>query len=409
MRRTLEAIQMARPIRILLFSTLYPSSARPLHGVFVETRLRELLSCGGVQAKVVAPVPWFPFTSARHGDYAAMASTPTREKRHGLDVLHPRYLAIPKVGMSVAPFLLARAGLRAARQLQAEGFDFDLIDAHYFYPDGVAAAQVAKRLGKPCVITARGSDLNLIANYMVPRKLMLNAARQAAALVGVSQALVERMRELGMPAGKLHMFRNGVDVHRFRPLPQAQMHRELGIDGAPLLLSVGNLVPLKGHDLCIDALAELRASHPQARLLIVGKGPERERLQSQARAHGLADAVTFVGPVPNEELARWYSAADVLLLASSREGWPNVLLEAMACGTPVVATRVGGIPEVVAESCAGRLFDRREPSGIAAAVGELLAHLPDREAVRQYAGRFGWSETSQAQKRVFADLVQVSD
>jgi teichuronic acid biosynthesis glycosyltransferase TuaC len=145
---------MGRTIRTLLFSTLYPSSARPVHGIFVETRLRELLSGGRVQTKVVAPVPWFPSTDPRWGDYARMAATPPRETRNGIDVLHPRYPVIPKLGMTLSPFLLAAASLGPIRALMREGFDFDVIDAHYYYPDGVAAAWLAKRLDRPFTVTA---------------------------------------------------------------------------------------------------------------------------------------------------------------------------------------------------------------------------------------------------------------
>ncbi len=160
---------MPRAVRALVYSTLYPSSARPGHGIFVETRLRELLSTGQVEAKVIAPVPWFPSRHPRWGERARMAGTPLRETRHDVDVLHPRYALLPRVGMTTAPWTLAAASIVAARRLIAQGWDFDLIDAHYFYPDGVAAALMARALGKPFVITARGSDLNLIARHRLPR------------------------------------------------------------------------------------------------------------------------------------------------------------------------------------------------------------------------------------------------
>jgi len=162
----------ARPIRTLLFSTLYPSSVRPGHGIFVETRLRELLQSGQVATQVVAPVPWFPSTNPRYGDYARMAATPAQEVHNGISVLHPRYLLPPKVGMSLAPFLLALGALPTLKKIIRSGFDFDVIDAHYYYPDGVAAALLARYFNKPLVVTARGSDVNLIANFAVPRSLM---------------------------------------------------------------------------------------------------------------------------------------------------------------------------------------------------------------------------------------------
>lgn len=396
---------MTGPIRTLLFSTLYPSSSRPLNGIFVETRLRELLRTGLVQTRVVAPVPWFPSTDPRYGEYAAMARTPARELLNGIEVLHPRYLVAPKIGMNVAPFLLALGARRTVADVIAGGFEFDVIDAHYYYPDGVAAAILARWFGKPLAITARGTDLNLIPNHWWPRKLIQWAARHADASIGVSSALTDVLRGWRVDERKLHVMRNGVDLERFRPLPQAQARAALGIDGDPVLLSVGNLFELKGHHVAIAALAVMSATHPHARLVIVGDGPERGRLRLYATRLGVADRVTFAGARPNAELLHWYSAADVLLLASSREGWPNVLLEAMACGTPVVASVIGGIPEIVRSDVGGRLVAERSGEAFAGAVRDLLARGIDRAAVRAYAEDFGWERTSDDQLRLFRSLV----
>lgn len=393
-----------RRIRTLLFSTLYPSSARPVHGIFVETRLRELLRTGEVDTRVIAPVPWFPSTDARWGDYARIARTPRREQRHGIDVLHPRYPLLPKVGMTLAPFGLAAACIGPIRGLIADGFDFDLIDAHFYYPDGVAAAMLARHFGKPVAITARGSDLNLYPSFAVPRRLMQWAARRADASIGVAGALVDILRGWQVEPARLHVLRNGVDLARFGPRPAGEARTRIGQFGDPLLLSVGNLLELKGHHLIVQALAQLRGHWPGARLVIVGDGPQRGALGTLVQRLGLAEAVHFAGVVPNERLADYYAAADAMLLASSREGWANVLLESMACGTPVVATRVGGSAEVVAAPEAGVLVDRRDPAALADGVRALMAVAPDRAAVRRYAEGFGWAETSWRQVELFRRL-----
>ena len=181
------------PIRTLLFSTLFPSEVRPGHGIFVETRLRELLASGQIQTKVVAPVPWFFSTDDRFGNYARMARTPLRETRQGVDIQHPRYFLPPKVGMNIAPFMLALGAVPAVRRLIGEGFDFDVIDAHYYYPDGVAAAILAWYFKKPFVVTARGSDINLIAEHAIPGNMIRWAADKASASIGVSVALTGAM------------------------------------------------------------------------------------------------------------------------------------------------------------------------------------------------------------------------
>lgn len=395
------ASEPGRPVRILTFSTLYPSSVRPGHGIFVETRLRELLKGGGVEARVVAPVPWFPSTNPRFGEYALMARTPARETHNGIDVQHPRYLLPPKVGMTMAPLSIALAALPALRRLQREGFDFDVIDAHYYYPDGVAAALLARWLGKPFTVTARGTDLNLIPQYALPRRMMQWTARQAQTSIGVCSALVDVLRGWNIDESRLKVMRNGVDLQRFRPVPQQEARRELGIDGSPLLLSVGYLIERKGHHVLIDALHRMTVSHPGARLVIVGDGPERGALQALAAQLGVSERVHFAGAQPNAQLYHWYSAADVFLLASSREGWANVLLEAMACGTPVVATNIWGTPEVVSDPRVGALVGVREGAVFARAIAAILAAPTDRPLVRAYAEGFGWDPTSQAQLTLF--------
>jgi len=398
------ACTMSRPLRVLLFSTLFPSSARPVHGIFVETRLRELLRTGEVEVKVVAPVPWFWSDDERHGERAKMARTPRHERRNGIDVFHPRYALLPKVGMTSAPASLALAALPTIRRLVREGFDFDLIDAHYYYPDGVAAALLAKWFRKPLTITARGTDLNLIPQYQLPRRMMQWAASRADASIGVCSALVDVLRDWRIDPSRLHVMRNGVDLERFKPLPMAETRAQLGVEGRPLLLSVGHLIERKGHHVAIDALPTFLKAHPEGRLVIVGEGEERARLEAQAQRLGVADRVTFTGAVANETMKNWYSAADALILASSREGWANVLLEAMACGCPVVATRIWGTPEVVADDAVGLMFDQREGSALAGALLSLLASPRDRARVRQYAEGFGWEHTTQAQLSLFRRL-----
>lgn len=394
----------AVPIRTLLFSSLYPSSVRPGHGIFVETRLRELLASGKVQTRVVAPVPWFFSTNARFGEYAKMARTPLKESLGGLEVHHPRYILPPKIGMHLAPLSMALGAVRVIKRIMNEGFDFDLIDAHYYYPDGVAAALLGQWLRKPVVITARGSDLNLLADYWLPQKMMRWAAAKAAASIGVSNALVQILRDWGLPEDRLQVMRNGVDLNRFRPVPRDHDKGKLGLDTGPVLLSVGNLVPNKGHDIVMHALVSISARYPRSSLLIVGSGPERQNLESLAAQLGIAQRVCFAGVIPNDQLLHWYSAADVLVLASSREGWPNVLLESMACGTPVVSMRVGGTPEIVTQAESGRLVGSRDAQSFAAQILELLADPPPRDRVRAYAENFGWGGTTDAQVARFETI-----
>jgi teichuronic acid biosynthesis glycosyltransferase TuaC len=386
-------------MRLLTFTSLYPYPEKPSHGIFVETRLRHLLASGQAESRVVAPVPWFPVRHPAFGRYASFARIPRRECRHGIDVVRPRFASIPRVGMGVAPILLAAGARRCVGNiLDAHGFD--VIDAHYFYPDGVAAAMLGRYFNKPVVITARGSDIGLIPAYPLARRQIVWAARQARGLVAVCDALRVAMVRLGIPAAKIGTLRNGVDLALFRPVERDAVRAHLDIAGYTLL-AVGNLVPLKGHELMIEALPLL----PDVRLLIAGAGPLQRHLEAAASRLGVAGRVRFLGALPQDALRGYYGAADALLLASSSEGWANVLLESMACGTPVVAPRVGGIPEVVADPAAGLLYRERTGAAIAEAVRQLRASQPDRDATRRYAERFSWDETTRGQLRLFRSIV----
>lgn len=392
-------------IKTLLFSTLYPSTTRPIHGIFVETRLRELLKSGEVETKVVAPVPWFPFPSKRFGEYGKFAATPKFENLHGVDVYHPRYLLPPIIGMNIAPHFLARAALPTIKKIIRDGFDFDLIDAHYYYPDGVAAGIIASQLGKPFVVTARGTDLNLIPEYRYPRQLILKTADAASASIGVCKALMDSLAELGAEKNKLMVFRNGVDLENFKPEDRSVARKKLGLSSNRILLSVGHLVERKGHHIAIQALPLL----PKDVLLVIaGSGPENRNLQSLAQKLGLQQRVLFTGQLANQDLKWWYSAADALVLCSSREGWANVLLEAMACATPVIATNIWGTPEVVSNTNAGLLMVERSASALAHSFETLFLNYPAREAVRKHAEKFSWQETTKAQLALFRNLQQAS-
>ncbi len=387
-------------MRILTMSTLYPNAMTPSHGVFVENRLAAYVSKRNKSARVIAPTPWFPFPQNVFGRYADFARTPNVETRRGLSVSHPRYFLPPKVGMTYAAHSLTKCFLAAARAEIAAGRDFDLIDAHYLYPDGVAAVRVARALGKPVVLTARGSDVSLLPTFPRQRRMIVDAVMRADAVICVAAALKDALVELGAPAEKITVIRNGVDLDMFAPKDRDAARARFGVDG-PTVASVGHLIERKGHDVAIDAVAD----DSTLTLLIAGDGPERGALKAQAARRGVADRVRFLGRLDHADLAHVYSAADVLVLASSREGWPNVLLEALACGAPVVAAPVWGAPEVVRSLDAGRLARDRSPEAIGEAVRAVLADATPREARRAYAERHSWDEVAEAMDTVFTQAL----
>ena len=386
------------PLSLLTFTSLYPSAQQPRHGIFIEQRLRHLMADYPLTPRVVAPVPWFPFKGSMFGQYGIYGAVPAEETLGGVPVWHPRYAVVPKLSWHVSPWLMYRATRGLVRWLHNQQA-IDVIDAHFFYPDGVAAVLLGRELGVPVCITARGSDLTLMPDFVLPRRWILWAAAQADGLVTVCVALRDRLVELGIPAERVTVLRNGVDLERFQPTAPEPVRQRLRLHGR-VLLSVGNLVELKGHHLIIEALQALS----DCSLMIIGAGPERVALERLAARLGVAERVRFLGLIAHTELRDYYAAADALVLASSREGWANVLLEAMACGTPAVATRVWGTPEVVAAPAAGILIDERSAQGIAAGVRCLFAALPSRAATRAYAEGFSWADTSRGQFELFGRL-----
>lgn len=396
---------MSRELRVLTFTSLYPSEARPRHGIFVESRLRRLVARGGMTARVVAPVPWFPFTGERWGEYGRMAATPRREKRFGIDVRYPRYAMLPKVGMALQPNAMARAGLREIEALLRYEDDIDLVDAHYLYPDGVAAAEIARKIRRPLMLTARGTDVNVIAQMPGPRARILRAIDTAAGVIAVSSALRSALVGLGVSADRITVLRNGVDAELFRPEDRAAARQMLGLQdgGTRIVASVGHLVPGKRNDLALRAVAQIEGAY----LVFVGRGGERPRLQQLAAELQIAQRVRFIDEMPQERLRLVYSAADVLVLASEREGWPNVLLESAACGTPVVAFNVGGVPEILADRTVGTIVRApHAPGPLAEALRALLASPPAREAVREAAIRFSWEPVLEAQLALYRRVAQ---
>jgi glycosyltransferase involved in cell wall biosynthesis len=370
----------------------------PIHGIFVERRLIELRNALKFQSTVIAPVPWFPSTAPIFGQYAGFAHVCDDETRSGITVKHPRYISIPKIGMNIAPKLMARACMPVFQQLQKEWGSISLIDAHYAYPDGVAAAMIAKAFDIPLIITARGSDINLIAEYQSPKRQIVQAADVASRLIAVSDALAEKMRSIGIHSDKIVVLPNGVDLEFFSPGNQDIERQRLGLTG-PVLLSAGALKTAKGHDIAIELLTRA----PDVTLVVAGGGPDEDKLHSLARQLGVQHRVRFTGRIGPSDLLAYYRAADALVLMSEREGMPNVILESLACGTPVIASPVGGIPEMINKPEVGLLVRQRDVDGLEEAWHELQLDLPQADSVRACAKKYSWDRSIQGLKNVILE------
>jgi teichuronic acid biosynthesis glycosyltransferase TuaC len=376
-------------LRVLTLSTLFPSAASPALAPFVLRQTLGLAAEPGVAVEVVAPVglPLWPLS--RHPHYAARADLPLEEEYRGLRVHRPRFRVWPKIGEARTAAAMAEALLPLLRSIRAR-FPFDVIDAEFFWPDGPAAAILARELGIPFSIKARGSDIHHWARRPGIAGQIVEAGRAADGLLAVSSRLKDEMVALGLPADRIRVHHNGVDLALFAPLDRSDAKRRLGIAG-PLIVTIGTLIRRKGQHLAIEALRHL----PGATLILIGEGPDRALLERQSVEAGLGGRVRFLGSIPQAEIPLHLAAADLMLLPTAREGLANVWLESLACGTPVVTTDVGGSREVFDRPAAGALVPLDRDS-IVAAVRGILDHPPAQAAVRETAERFRWEANSSA-------------
>lgn len=392
-----------RRLNILVFSTLFPHKGEPTQGIFVENRLRHLLKDEEVDATVIAPVPWFPFKSNIFGKYGRAAQAEFMENKDGLTIYHPRYLVIPKIGMMLTPYFLAKVAIASAKKLVRDGAQFDMIDAHYLFPDGVAAERLAKALDLPFTMTARGSDVTQIGLMEAPKKAILGACAAANHVITVSKSLKDKLAMLGADDSKISVLRNGVDSELFKPVASDRRNffNQLDLDPeAPTVVSAGWLIPRKRVDIVIGAMAHI----PKCQAIIVGDGPLRRNLEAQVKSLGLENRIKFAGQKKPDEMPVYFSFADVLCLPSEREGWANVMLEAMACGAAVVARRVDGAIELITKDAPGGLVDGDDPSSYGRVIESILTNLPARSDVRSYALMYSWRSTSAKQMEIFRSI-----
>ena len=390
---------------MLVLSSAFPSRIQPVHGVFVKERVRHVARLPGTDIRVVSPVPYFPAIKCFKRWYP-LSQIAREEIVDALEVVRPRYFLPPKVGGYFHAQLMYPPVRRTIEQLRSD-FDFDLIDAHFVYPEGVVAVMLGAACRKPVVITCRGEDIERFPDLPLIGERIRYALQEATQLVAVSRRIAERMEQLGADPDKISVIPNGVDLDKFRPLPVGQARAELDLpQGRPLVLAVGYRLELKGFHILVDAIPKIRERFPDVLVAIVG-GQARwaadflPAIEERIREHGVQDHVLLAGVRPQEELRQWYSAADLLSILSSREGSPNVLMEALACGLPAVATPVGGIPDVLSDSRLAVLLPERSAAAAAAGIVEGLSRSWDRGRIRRTMERRSWGETAHRVSEVF--------
>jgi teichuronic acid biosynthesis glycosyltransferase TuaC len=386
-------------VRILSFSYCFPRPRAPAWGVFVYQRLAAMAR--RVPLEVVSPVPSFPVLSRFKGPRAPLCS-----RWQDVTVHRPRFFYLPGIFKSLDARFYA-AGIRRWLAQFADRWQPDLLDAHFVWPDGVGVSLLAKEFGLPYSITLRGKIYPCL-EVASQRRQCAEALRSAAAVVSVDHRMADIAQELGAEPARVHVIPNGVDLNRFQPGDRAAARQELGLPpGGRLLVSVGHLGERKGHRETLSALARLPRD---VRLVLVGGDSKAHRggkqdLEQLAESLGLDDRVIFAGPQPFDRIPLYYQAADASVLASWREGCPNVVLESLACGTPVVAADVGSVPMMIEDGRNGRIVPPCDADQLAKALGEVLdMHLP-AEQVRGSPAVRSWDDVAAEVCTVFQAAV----
>jgi len=390
-------------VNVLTITSLYPNNVNPTLGVFIRERLRHVAR--RCEVTVVAPVPYFP-KWLKVGRWSAYSEVERSSTDGAIPVYHPRYLVTPKVGMSFYGDWYYLGVKSLASRLVSER-SIEVIDAHYLYPDGLAAVRLGDKLGLPVVVSARGTDVNLYPDFRTIRPLLRRVLKQATFLVSVSNALAERMVQLGAPENRLRVIPNGVDENIFFPEPRDKARARLGLPpGDKMVLGVGRLVPEKGFQCLLESCRAAEAEGEPFRVVLVGEGPMGRELERRAIEGRIRDRVRLAGLRPFEELRYWYSAADLLCVPSYREGCPNVLLEAAACGIPAVSRRIGDIDQRFEERGLGITFE--------GGTEELLRALRRAmevdwrtETIVEQARRRTWARVAEEQVRVFEEAIEL--
>ncbi len=383
----LPAIPSHRKLRVLVFSTTFPSPRFPLHGTFVFERTRHLAALADI--RVIAPVSWYRMLSAQPSLRSELAPP--------VIVTHPRFWYIPRFLKMLDGFFLFISTIREVRRLRST-FEFDLIDAHFAYPDGFAAVLLSRWFHLPVCITLRGTIIYW-SRRPLTRWLCDWTIRRATGVIAVAESLARRARQGGVPDERLKVIANGVDSERFHLIAQGAARKQLGLsEQGRLLVSVGHLSPRKGFHRVIRSLPQIVATFPDVRLAIVGgkafESDNSENLHALVSELGLANHVIFVGAQAPNLVAQWLGASDVFVLASDFEGCPNVILEAMACGRPVVATKVGDV-EYMVPVFAGVLVD--DPENTTALADALITALDqkwDSHRIRDHVSARSWDDVA---------------
>ncbi len=376
-------------MKVLALSYLFPNPAQPDYGIFVYNRLKAIQEFCDV--KVIAPLQRYPFRNLLRPEMATDNKIGSKENMAGLETWYPRFSVIPRYFKFYDAFSYYAAVKPIVSKMLQTGFTFDVIDAHWTYPDILAAYFLSRRYGKPYIVTIRGNEA-LYLGEKGGRKLILDwCLRRADAVVALSSDLAELVVGIGVERHKVRIILNGVDTGSFRPLDRVEVLKKLNLDqDKKILVTVGRLTEAKGHQHIIKALPTLASRNNVELHIIGGINPESDysgKLKELVTVLGLHN-VFFHNGMPHDQLLYWYNAADLFCLASHGEGCPNVVLEAMACGTPTVVTNVGAVRDIISDAGYGVIAEHGE--GFEEALIQALSIKWDCQAIAERMKGVSW-------------------
>lgn len=380
--------------KILVYSSLFPSRFQPGSGLFVGELVHALSE--NMSIKVVKPVPLLKNVKSN------LAEPRIQWFRNRNEIRVPLFFNFPGILKATDGYLMALSTRKPFNR--SAGHDTSLVHAHFAYPDAAAALILCRRLNLPLVVTVHGSDVNILAQDTKRQEIIAKTLKKADAVICVSNDLVKKVLQLGVPEQQVCHVPNGVDTKKFRRADKLKSRQILGIDHfKKIILTVGNLIPIKAYDHLVKALPLM---DPETILVMVGQGHDRRFLERLATELGVEEQVYFAGAIDHKDLFRFYSAADFLVISSHSEGWPTIIFEAFACGLPVLANRVGGIAEAVSSPGLGILMDNNDPRTIAKTILKAYARKWNAEELMETACKNSWRSVALKYEKIYEKVLQ---
>lgn len=386
-------------LRVLLITNLFPNPQDYLRGIFVFNMVKELRKKCNV--KIISPLPWIPVFLKNTKKYQQIAAVSKEYTIDGIEIYSPKYLAIPKAG-AFHTFSLFLSLLGIVNKLKT---DIDIINVHWVFPDGVAVSWLAKLFNKSCVLSARGCDINLYTQYLFRKPQIVSSLKKANKITAISTNQKDVIKELGIEDDKVTVIRNGVDSNSFNIKSKSKCRHTLSIDSNDkIIIFVGQIIEVKGFNYLIKAIKMLNEKGlNKYKVKAIGEGHLRPNFEKIIKEFDLQESITFIGEKSREEIPLWFGACDLLCLPSIREGCPNVILEALASGRPVIASKVGGIPELVNDRN-GILFEKGNVEQLANALTRALEREWDSQIIQDTIKEYTWESIANQYLNVYKEI-----